>query len=170
MKKYFYLCLVMLGLFSCKQPADQEQNDLAKLEVPQEKYESFGEQISALNSISAEEMKLKYEALKPGDTIMAKFSTTVNSVCKMKGCWMTLELPGSDEEPMVKFKDYGFFVPKDIEGSSVVVEGIAFIEETSVEDQKHFAKDAGRSKDEIDAIKETKKSTGFLAHGVLIKQ
>lgn len=170
MKKYIFLSLLLISLFSCKQSSQEKKNDLAKLEVPQEEYESFGERISASNSISADEMKLKYAALKPGDTIKAKFSTTVNSVCKMKGCWMTLELPGLDEEPMVKFKDYGFFVPKDIEGRTVIVEGIAFIEETSVEDQKHFAMDAGKTEAEIDAIKESKRSPGFLAHGVLIKQ
>ncbi|MBT8296250.1 MAG: DUF4920 domain-containing protein, partial [Gramella sp.] len=73
-------------------------------------------------------------------------------------------------DPMVKFKDYGFFVPKDIEGSEVIVEGIAFIEETSVEDRKHLAKDAGKTSEEIDNITEPSRTFGFLAHGVLIKK
>ena len=83
---------------------------------------------------------------------------------------MTLDLPDTNEDPMVKFKDYGFFVPKDIEGEEVIVEGIAFIEETSVEDLKHFAEDAGKSKEEIESITEPSKSPGFLAHGVLLKE
>lgn len=140
------------------------------LEVTQEEYESFGEKISAGNSLSALEMQQKYQALKPGDTIQAKFTTTVNSVCKMKGCWMELDLPDNEKDPMIKFKDYGFFVPKDIEGREVIVEGLAFIEEVSVEDRKHFAEDAGKTAEEIEAINEPEKSLGFLAHGVLLKK
>ncbi len=170
MKNHLLFFAFILILASCKQSTEQKKMDLAQLETSQEKFESFGEQITPENSLTAAQMKLKFDSLKPGDTINAKFRTNVNSVCKMKGCWMTLALPDSDEEPLVKFKDYGFFVPKDIEGKEVVVEGIAFIEETSVEDQKHFAEDAGKSKEEIASITETKRSPGFLAHGVLLKQ
>ena len=170
MRKYLLISALLLSLFSCKQSNDENKKDLAMLNTVQQEYKSFGEEITPANSLSAEEMKLKFDALKPGDTITAKFTTSVNSVCKMKGCWMTLELPGANEEPMVKFKDYGFFVPKDIEGKEVIVEGIAFIEETSVEDQKHFAEDGGKSKEEIAAITQVKRSPGFLAHGVLLKE
>lgn len=144
--------------------------DIASLTENQEKYISFGEEIDSRNSLTAEEMKQKYSELNVGDTITAKFSTTVNSVCKMKGCWMTLDLPGVDEDPMVKFKDYGFFVPKDIEGREVIVEGFAFVEETSVEDLKHFAMDAGKSQEDINEISQPEKTMSFLAHGVLLKK
>ena len=114
-------------------------------------------------------MANQYAQLKPGDTITTSFTTTVNSVCKMKGCWMNLEIPG-DEDVSVKFKDYGFFVPKDIEGKQVVVEGKAFLKEVSVKDQQHFAEDAGKSAQEIAAITEPKQELAFLANGVLLKQ
>lgn len=71
---------------------------------------------------------------------------------------------------MVKFKDYGFFVPKDIEGMEVIVNGIAFVDNMSVEDQKHYAKDAGESHEDIDLIKESKRTYEFEADGVLIRQ
>ncbi len=82
---------------------------------------------------------------------------------------MNLEIPG-DEDVSVKFKDYGFFVPKDIEGKEVVVEGKAFLKEVSVEDQKHFAQDAGKSKEDIDKITQPKQELSFLAEGVLLKK
>ncbi len=169
MRMYFILALCVLGFTACRDNETQEQNDLAFANIEQQDYKSFGEEISLFSSLTAREMKEKYQALAAGDTITAKFSTTVNSVCKMKGCWMTLDLPDTDEDPMVKFKDYGFFVPKDIEGKQVIVEGIAFMEETSVEDQKHYAKDAGKSKEEVEAISRPLRAPGFLAHGVLIK-
>ncbi|MDX1762344.1 MAG: DUF4920 domain-containing protein, partial [Christiangramia sp.] len=145
MKTQLVLLALSLCLFSCKQGESEQKSEIAFLENAQEDYQSFGEKISSANALSASQMQEKYASLQPGDTINAKFATTVNSVCKMKGCWMTLDLPNMEDEPMVKFKDYGFFVPKDIEGKEVIVEGIAFIEETSVEDQKHFAEDAGKS-------------------------
>lgn len=164
-----FVVLLFLVFSSCKDKVNESEK-LASIEVGQQDYESFGERINTVNSLSAEEMKRKYLALEPGDTIAAKFTTTVNSVCKMKGCWMKLDLPGVEEDPMIKFKDYGFFVPKDIEGREVIVEGLAFIEETSVEDQKHFAKDAGKSPEDIEAIDKTERSMAFLAHGVLLKK
>ncbi|PTX44136.1 uncharacterized protein DUF4920 [Christiangramia gaetbulicola] len=170
MKRYFIIAVCALGFVACKQNENEKKPELALADFTQQDYKSFGQEITPANSLSAKEMTAKYVSLQAGDTIPAKFSATINSVCKMKGCWMTLDLPGTDEDPMVKFKDYGFFVPKDIEGKEVIVEGIAFIEETSVEDQKHFAEDAGKTKEEIEAISEPSRSPGFLAHGVLIKQ
>ncbi|GAA4316017.1 hypothetical protein GCM10023115_26030 [Pontixanthobacter gangjinensis] len=170
MKIHFLLLALSVCLISCKQSNPEKNSELALLETSQDNYKSFGEEISPANALNAAQMKAEYASLKPGDSIKAKFRTTVNSVCKMKGCWMTLELPEEDNDPMVKFRDYAFFVPKDIEGREVIVEGVAFMEETSVEDQKHYAEDAGRSKEEIAAITEVKRSPAFLAIGVLLKE
>ena len=170
MKNLYVFIIFTIVLSSCGNESKTKTEEIAQANLVQEDFQSFGEKISAENSLSAAQMKQKFESLQPGDTINAKFRTTVNSVCKMKGCWMTLQLPDNDEDPMVKFKDYGFFVPKDIEGKEVIVQGIAFIEETSVEDQRHFAEDAGKSKEEIEAISKPKHSMSFLAEGVLLKE
>ncbi|MDR5589644.1 DUF4920 domain-containing protein [Christiangramia sp. SM2212] len=170
MRKSILIVFLFAGLISCKNNESDRSGEIVEVQEIQETYKSFGEKITSENSLTAAQMEMKFNELQPGDTLKAKFTTTVNSVCKMKGCWMTLELPNSEEDPMVKFKDYGFFMPKDIEGKEVIVEGLAFIEETSVEDQKHFAKDGGKSEEEISMITEPKKSPGFLAHGVLLKE
>ena len=114
-------------------------------------------------------MEERFKNLKPGDTIEVSFKTKVNSVCKNKGCWMTLDLP-QEEDVMVKFKDYGFFVPKDIEEKEVVVNGKAYVTEVSVDEQRHYAEDKGQSADEIAAITQPKRTLSFLADGVLIKE
>lgn len=130
---------------------------------------SFGEQIDKNNAISAVEMSEKYRILKATDTIQAKFTATVIEVCQSSGCWMKLQLKDG-QETMVRFKDYGFFMPKNIKGKEVFVNGSAFVEEMSVADQKHFAKDGGRSESEIAKITTAKRSFGFEAAGVLLKE
>ena len=72
------------------------------------------------------------------------------------------------EKIMVKFKDYGFFMPKNIVGKEVVLDGEATVKEVSVKQQKHYAEDAGKSKEEIEKIKEPKKELQFMAKGVLV--
>ncbi|GAB3414497.1 DUF4920 domain-containing protein [Niabella aquatica] len=101
------------------------------------------------------------------DTVVAKVSGKVLASCPKKGCWMDVEL--ADKSKMfVKFKDYAFFVPTDIAGKTIVLEGIAFNEITSVEELQHYAEDAKKSKKEIAAIKKPQKQIRFLADGVLV--
>ena len=96
-----------------------------------------------------------------------KVSGMVTSVCQNKGCWMKLDA-GNGETMRVTFKDYGFFVPKDLSGKNVVVQGVAEVKEISVEDQRHFAEDAGKSKEEIEAITTPKEELVFVADGVIV--
>ncbi len=96
-----------------------------------------------------------------------KVTGKVVEVCQEKGCWMKIEKPGG-ETMMVKFKDYGFFMPKDIVGKEVVLDGNASLKETSVKQLQHYAKDAGKSKEEIEKIKKPKKEIIFMADGVLV--
>ena len=109
----------------------------------------------------------KFKNLKEGDTLEVKFKSEINEVCQKKGCWMTLDL-ADDKEAFVKFKDYGFFVPKNAQDKEVVVNGKAFVSVESVEVLKHYAKDAGKSQAAIDSITEPKVTYSFMADGVLI--
>ena len=112
-------------------------------------------------------MSKKFDALKIGDTINVKFTSKIDEVCTKKGCWMVL--PAADKKTMVKFKDYGFFMPLDSKGNEVIVAGKAFVKETPVDELRHYAEDAGKSEEEIAKITEPKKEFSFLAHGVLMK-
>ncbi|MFS4467304.1 DUF4920 domain-containing protein [Maribacter sp. 2210JD10-5] len=139
----------------------QEKNNNTDLD-----YSSFGEKITAENVQN--EIGKTYQTIAVTDTVVTKFRAIVKEVCKAKGCWMKLELAGG-EEAMVKFKDYGFFVPTDINGKEVVVNGLAFVNEMSVEEQRHYAKDGGKSDTEIAKITEPKRTYSFEADGVLVK-
>ena len=80
---------------------------------------------------------------------------------------MKIEKSNGDKM-MVKFKDYGFFMPKDIMGKEVVLDGEVVEKEVSVKQLQHYAKDAGKSEEEIKKIKEPKKELQFIAKGVLV--
>lgn len=67
---------------------------------------------------------------------------------------------------MIRFKDYKFFMPQDIVGKDVVLDGVAKKETVSVEDQKHYAEDAGKSAEEINKITEPSTEISFTAKGV----
>ena len=58
----------------------------------------------------------------------------------------------------------------DIEKIELDYEGKAFVKETSVEELKHYAEDAGKSKEEIAKITEPKLEMSFEASGVLMKK
>lgn len=144
----------------------QEENAAQK-----EDYSSYvlsGTGFDTGSVLSAEWMLQEYGQLQKGDSLQVVFSANVKSVCKSKGCWMRLGLK-EEEEVMVRFRDYGFFVPKDIEGKDVVVQGKAYQTEMSVEDQRHFAEDGGATVQEIENITKPKKTLSFLADGVLIE-
>jgi hypothetical protein len=104
------------------------------------------------------------------DSLNAVVKAKVSEVCQAKGCWMNLvDSQGATEEQLfVKFKDYAFFVPKDIAGKEVLIEGVAYKEVTSVDELKHYAEDAGKSAEEIAAITEPITEKKFMATGVLL--
>jgi len=125
----------------------------------------FGELITESGSISYDDLLAQLSTV---DSIQTKVEGTVSAVCKKKGCWMTIVSKESDQEMRVKFKDYGFFVPKDIEGRKVIFEGKAFKDLTSVADLRHYAEDEGKSKEEIEKITTPEEDYNFLASGVLL--
>lgn len=129
-----------------------------------QKYDSFGEKIKPNGAISILELAQKAtEKI----TVDAKVTGVVESVCQAKGCWMKVKM--NDGQTMrVTFKDYGFFVPKDIAGKTIVFEGNAKTKTTSVEELRHYAQDAGKSKDEIAKITDAKTELAFEANGVLV--
>lgn len=168
MKKLLLVFAATSLIFAC----NKKENTTAVTDTTENQvnYQVFGDSISADGALSKEEMLAKYESMKPVDTLDVKFTSEIISTCKKKGCWMSLKL-GNEKEAFVKFKDYAFFVPKEgAENHTTVIAGKAYIEETSVDELKHYAKDAGKSQEEIDAITEPKVEYRFMANGVLIAE
>lgn len=167
MKKLVLLFCSCLLIVSCNNDKKTEKEGNSDVAIQEVSYASFGEKITDDGTLSNDEILEKYNNLKAGDTAFVKFEAKVNEVCQTKGCWMILEI--GDDEAMVKFKDYGFFMPKNIAGKSVIVNGKAFVAEVGVDEQRHYAEDAGKPQDEIEAIIDAKRTLSFEADGVLIK-
>ncbi|WP_339651419.1 DUF4920 domain-containing protein [uncultured Salegentibacter sp.] len=168
MKKFAAILALSLIFIGCKNEKSNKETEVVA-EKNTTSYNSFGAEINSESAISSSEALNKFNSLKPGDTLDLKFKSKINNVCKKKGCWMILELP-EGEDVRVTFKDYGFFVPKDSENTDVIVEGKAFINQMSIEDQKHYAEDEGKSEAEIAAITSPEVSRAFIANGVLLKE
>lgn len=159
-----------------KEPIEQAEQKEGQIVVkaPKDKevkveYASFGSRIAADKALTAADMMKKYAAMKKGDTIAVKFKSRIKDVCKKKGCWMSMELP-NQKESFVRFKDYGFFVPMNADNSDAIVSGRAFLDVITVDELKHYAKDGGKSQQEIDKITSPKITYAFQADGVLIQQ
>ncbi|UII24825.1 DUF4920 domain-containing protein [Fulvivirga maritima] len=178
MKKLITLCLLATIIWSCNPKSEQnaeteaDSTATASVEEAEETEEevqltgNFGEEISDEGAIQADELYAKMEST---DSVAVKVEGEILATCKMKGCWMTLDIP-EKEALRVTFKDYGFFVPKSgVEGKKAIIDGYAKKVTTDVETQKHYAKDAGKSQEEIDAITEPKTEIAFVATGVIIK-
>ncbi len=129
-----------------------------------EKTNTFGEKINARGAVSMADLPAM---MRDADSVAVKLQGTVESVCQVKGCWMNL-VDDNNHGLFVQFKDYGFFMPKDIEGRQVVIDGYAYRQVTPVEELRHYAEDAGKSREEIEAITKPKEEVKFLASGVLL--
>ena len=172
MKHILTVVIAFIVLVSCKEEkiASDETAVLQTetvVKLQDIAYESFGKKITALDAITAKRMAVRYAKMTVGDSIDAKMSAKIDEVCQAKGCWMKLDLPNG-EQVMVKFKDYEFFMPKDISGREVIINGKAYVNEVPVDEQRHYAEDGGATPEEIAKITVPKKTYSFLADGVLL--
>ena len=91
MKKLVIFLFVFSSLLACKQ--NKNSNPTEEETVSKEiAYATFGEKIDDAKAKTADQMLLLYKDMKVGDTINSKMRATINEVCSMKGCWMTLKM------------------------------------------------------------------------------
>lgn len=163
-KRLFSILLSGLIAFSCQSNEKASTEDSATVEVLPIGY--FGEEISDQGISTLHQL---VTILDSKGEFSGKVMGEIKEVCAMKGCWMTIELPNG-ENMRVTFKDYGFFVPKNSHGFPAIIEGVATRKVTDVATLKHYAEDAGKSKEEIDAITAPKQEYAFEAIGVIIRE
>lgn len=163
MKRFNILLVLLFGFFSCF--AQKEPKDLYYIDTEFGTF--YGAKFELQNLNDEKEVWQKYTSMAVSDSLIVQFKSKVKEVCKVKGCWMVVELP-EGEQAMVRFKNYGFFMPFDIMEKEVILNGLAFVEEMSIENQRHYAKDAGKTIDEIAEINTPKRTFSFEASGVLV--
>jgi len=121
--------------------------------------ETFGKPIGNAPTVALAEIVRSPHAY-AGKTLRTE--GRVAAVCSMKGCWMTLNEDGKNVR--VTFRDYGFFVPKDIAGATVAVEGVFEVATIPEATAKHYAGETPGGKPE--AVKGDQKELSFVATGV----
>lgn len=157
MKKLLSLCAFIIALTTVA--LAQENIQPAKAGV------KYGKAINDKKAISVQQLE---NTLKSKKDFKGKIEGEVIGVCKKKGCFLTLKREGKGDPIMVRFKDYGYFVPADIVGKTVVLEGNAKVKELSVKQLQHNAEDAGKSAEEIAKITQPKTDINIVADGVLV--
>lgn len=130
---------------------------------PADKGMTFGDKTTADGAIPANELGTKLNGAEPAEV---KVTGKVVEVCKAEGCWLRMET--ANGPMLIKMKDHAFLVPLSMNGKTIVAQGTATLKETSVEMLRHYAEDAGKSKAEIEAIKEPKKEITMQAKGILV--
>ncbi|WP_437920947.1 DUF4920 domain-containing protein [Sphingobacterium sp. LRF_L2] len=131
---------------------------------PAKKGIQYGKKIDQKNSITVADLEKK---LNSSGSYKGKIEGEVVEVCKKKGCFLTLKR-ANGESVMVRFTDYAYFVPQDLAGKKVTIEGRAKIKETSVDWLKHYAEDNGASKEEIAKITKPRTDISIVADGILV--
>jgi hypothetical protein len=124
----------------------------------------YGANISGDNALPIAELPAM---LAKKDSIYTTITGKVLDVCPKKGCWMNIQVNDSTTA-FVKMKGYAFFVPMDMVGKTVVLEGEAKLKTTSVAELRHYAEDAKKPQAEIDAITQPKKEIRLLATGIKV--
>tara|TARA_Y100000389_G_C17447460_1_gene512506 strand:- start:1744 stop:2331 length:588 start_codon:yes stop_codon:yes gene_type:complete len=144
---------------SCSSPDASEQSSIG--------FDYFGDTVDVSSALEINQIINK---MKTGeDSVYSTFSAPINSICQKKGCWMELDL-GNGENALVRFKDYGFFVPMDATGEIAIVEGAMTIDTLDVDWLRHQASDAGKSDSVIASINAFEISYSILATGVALER
>ena len=164
--KSFNILLVILAVAITGISTDLRAQETGNNADPVE-WTAYGTDFSTKDPVSGQSLVDFYESLDGESNETVQLKGEVSSVCQVKGCWMVVDLENK-EQVRITFKDYGFFVPTDIAGKEVVVNGRAMVSEISEADQRHYAKDAGYTDEEIDAIKGSKKTYTLVADGVRV--
>ena len=90
-------------------------------------YKSYGELFESSETINYNLEKDNFL----NSSSKLKIEGEILSSCPMKGCWMKISV--ENDTVLVRFKDYGFFVPKNgIEGKRTIINGNISVDTLSV--------------------------------------
>ncbi|MFK7922349.1 MAG: DUF4920 domain-containing protein [Bacteroidia bacterium] len=183
MKRFFYLMMVAFVWTACQTTESAQTEtiedataeavvEVEKMTFPEDSLSADGNKsfhglrIDAMNAMPVADLQA---AVTETGSMDIKIAGPVEAACQAKGCWMTMPL-ADGTNMRVRFKDYGFFVPKDSKGKTAIVEGRAYTDTTSVDDLRHYAVDGGMSEEEAAAkYNEPKIEIAFEATGVIIE-
>ena len=154
MKKLVFSFLVLLAVGANAQ--EKEKVQAAKGVV-------YGVITEDAKPISPEDINAKLV----NDQFEGQVKAKVVEVCKAEGCWIKVQRKDGTAM-MVRAKDHKFLMPENIVGKTVLIDGNATVKEVTEDMRRHYAEDAGKSKEEIAKIKGSEKDVQFAAKGVKV--
>ena len=157
MKKILFVAFLFAAI------ATNAQETPEKEKIQAAKGVVYGKVSEEKNIVPVDELKTKLVDNKFEGQVKGK----VVEVCQAEGCWIKIQR-ADGSSMMVRSKDHAFLMPANIVGRSVVIEGTAVVKEVSEDMRKHYAEDAGKSKEEIAKIKGSEKDVQFSAQGVKV--
>jgi hypothetical protein len=95
-----------------------------------------------------------------------KVEGTIKDVCQQKGCWLVVT--DGTRSMRVTFKDYGFFVPKDVKDRKVVLEGLVSRKTLTEGAAQHYASESTEKVDPS-TIQGPQQVIAMVATGVEIR-
>jgi hypothetical protein len=157
MKKLLIASLTATVLFSCGDNKPENALVLGK---------SYGPvKVDTANAMTVKEMLEAFDD-KKGEQAFT-FIAPIDEVCSKAGCWINVD-KGNGETFMVRFKDHFTIPPKTKIGTQAYLHGIAYMDTISVDLLRHFAEDAGKSKEEIEKITKPEFELSFEADGITL--
>lgn len=111
--------IFLVSLVSAGVSFSQEQ----KMPQPAKEGVNYGQSIDNKQAITVQKLESNLSA---STSFSGKIVGKVSKVCKMSGCYLTLQTADNDNPIMVRFAD-DYTVPQDILGRNVVVQGVATV-------------------------------------------
>lgn len=163
MKPVLVLSLVLCSVAVAQQPTKARKMGLARpLEFTTE-HEVYGAKLTGSPHLP---MATLMKDAKKWHGKKVQVRGEITGVCLKKGCWMTIK--EGPHHTRVRFRDYGFFVPLDVDGRKTAVEATVVVRVESQAERRHYAEDAGWSREKIETIKGDKVLVSLLADAVQI--
>ena len=125
----------------------------------------FGQDIDTASALTTDQaLALLDSSTSASCTVMGN----VSEICQAEGCWLKLSL-SDGSGLLVMMKEHSFAVPKTINGKSVFVGGIITRDTTSVATLQEYAKEDGKTADEIAAITEPEIKPVVVPTGIIVR-
>lgn len=168
MRNSILIACILASALAC-QPQQEQNKEIGAVEAavpPDSAWQSYGSHVNKDVLVAATDLPAMADGQ---DSLFITVKGKAVSSCSKKGCWMKVAV-AEGEEMRVTFKDYAFFVPKDLSGEEVVFQGVLTRKVNDVKTLRHYAQDAGASQEEIASINAPEEEYSFEAIGVLVKR
>jgi hypothetical protein len=159
-----FLVLIIVSSFIFKGCNNTQQPAENSVEKAVDDDGFYGEKFDSSVAIPSEKLS---SAFLDENKVKLTVSGKIAASCTHSGCWMDIDL-GNDQIMNVTFKDGDFTIPLDASGSETTIHGIAYRELVPAERLRAYARDEGKSEEEVNAITEDRWEYTFVASGVTI--